>query len=915
MRTTALFYVSIGAVVAMAIALVGLLPNSTIIKEPPVRYEPASIAGDAATLVSGRRVTPVGRVLRTQSYSWGFAISPDDTRVALLRANAIELALLIDPFLSTRLPAYGVKPAPELGTGSYMGVAFSPDGSRLYYGGANEGVIKALDLATNRVVFNIDINGRVDGDRDGDRDSASYADSFVGDFVLSRDGRTLYAVDQFNYRMVVVDLDTRRVTRSVRVGRNPFAIALSPDERSVWVSNVGMFEYPLVPGVTPETRATAGLAFPAYGVPSKEAEEGVEVHGVRVPGLGSPNHPDAMSVFKVNLATGVVEKKIKTGYLVGADREGIATIGGASPGALAVGRRGIYVANATNDSISIIDPDGGDILSQIELTLPGLERFRGILPFTVALAPDESRLYVACAGLNAVAVIDLGAKRVARVAGYIPAGWWCSLVTLSRDARTLFISSAKGLGSGPNGGTGFVEPERGRHPGDIMQGTLQIVPVPDQAALDQYTRQVIANTYVTRELTREERAGLPLANSPVRGPIKHIVFVVKENRTFDQVFGQRAGLRGDAANTTLGMHMRVASRDGTRVLERVDVSPNHQALADAFTISDNFYCDSDQSNTGHRWVVGVYPNEWVEVNARSRVEERLFSSAPGRRYVNGSSATMNPEDYNEAGALWEHLARHRVPFFNFGFGMEMPGSIEDQMQRETGMRMTVSLPLPKPLFDRSSRKYPTFNMAIPDQYRMDMFEEELRDRWLSGKEPFPQLVTMVLTNDHMTKEHPADGYPFEQSYFADNDLALGRLIQTLSHTPWWKDMLVIVTEDDPQGGTDHVDAHRSVLMFIGPHVKKGYVSHTLADFGSLMRLMFTLLNLPPLNQFDAAATLPTDIFTNHPDTTPYKARLSDKRLFDPDVAFKPFDRRFNWKGLADSPAMDDPDDMRKGYER
>jgi phospholipase C len=137
--------------------------------------------------------------------------------------------------------------------------------------------------------------------------------------------------------------------------------------------------------------------------------------------------------------------------------------------------------------------------------------------------------------------------------------------------------------------------------------------------LGRYTRQVIANTYVRRVVTSAERSVLPLASSPERGPIKHIVFVVKENRTFDQVFGQRAGVHGDAANTTLGMNMRVTSADGARVLEHVDVSPNHQALADAYAISDNFYCDSDQSNTGHRWVVGVYPNEWVEVNARSEI--------------------------------------------------------------------------------------------------------------------------------------------------------------------------------------------------------------------------------------------------------------------------------------------------------
>ena len=863
--------------------------------EPPGRAERAQIADASATLVNGRRVTPSGVVIRTQSYAWGLAISPDQRRAALLRADAIEVVDLAPPYAIRRYPPRGQK-VEAMGTGTYMGLAFAPDGQSLFYSNANEGQILRMDLASGAIVSSIDIDG------------AGVEDSFVGDFVLTRDGATIVAVDQFNFRLVTIDVASGTLRQSVRVGRHPFAVALSPDERTAWVSNVGMFEYPLLPGVTPDNRATAGLAFPAYGVPSKEAEEGTVVDGVRIPGLGPLNHPDAMSVFSVDLAAGRVVRKIHTGYLVGAERDDIRTVGGASPGALVAGRDRIYVSNATNDTVTVLDAASGDRLAEIELNVPGLEGLRGVLPFSVVLSPDETRLYVACAGLNAVAVIDVARRQVE---GYVPAGWFAALVALSPDGQRLYVSSAKGFGSGPNAGPQFSDPGRGLHPGDIMQGTLQIVDAPAPQALADGTRQVVANTYATRRVTSTLARTLPLGNSRHDGPIKHIVFVVKENRTFDQLFGARRGVRGNAAGAELGLGVRVVSKDGTRVLDRVDVTPNHHALADRFAISDNFYCDADQSNTGHRWVVGVYPNEWVEVNARSRIEARPFSSAPGRRNVNGSSAVINPEDYNEAGALWEHLTRHGVSFFNFGFGAEMPQSLEEQLHKETGIRMSVSFPLPKPLFDRSSRKFPTYNMAIPDQYRMDMFEEELRDRWESGSEPFPSLVTIVLPNDHMTSEHPEDGYPFRQSYVADNDLALGRLVERLSHSRWWKDMLIVVTEDDPQGGTDSVDAHRSALMFISPWVKRGYVSSTLASFGSLMRLQFTLLGLPPLNQFDGAATLVDDVFTMTPDFTPYGARPVDPRLFDPHVAFKPFDRRFNWKGMVESPVMDDPDDMRE----
>ena len=601
--------------------------------EPPGRGDMAHIDGDSATLPNGRRVTPAGHVIRTQSYGWGLAIAPDGRRAALVHQNAVEIVDLVAPFAVRRIPPYGSGKHPELGEGAYMGCAFSPDGSRLYYGSANEGRILEMDVASGRIRRRFDLNvGRA-------------ADSFAGDLAINRDGTTLFVVDQFNYRFVAIDLASGRVTRSIGVGRNPFAIALSPDGGSAWVSNVGMFEYPLVPGVTEATRTTNGLAFPVYGVPSPEAERGVTVDGRRIPGLGNPNAPEAMSVFRVRLDQGRVTARIKTGYLVGAERDDLTTVGGASPAAVAAGDRYVFVANATNDTISVIDGATSRLVRQIELNVPGLERLRGVLPFGEALSADGKRLYVACAGLNAVAVVDV---EHGRLEGYIPAGWFASLVSLTNDGRTLVIGSAKGLGSGPNGGRGFTDPERGAHPGDIMQGTLQLVDVPDTAALAAYTRQVIANTYVERP---------PVTLPPLlrEHPIRHVVFIVKENRTFDQVFGARPGVRGDATLAELGPS-----------------SPNHQSLADRFAIGDNFYCDSDQSNTGHRWVVGVYPNEWVEVNARSRIEARLFSSAPGRRYVAGSSATVLPEDYNEAGALWEHLARHKVSFFNLGFGTEMP---------------------------------------------------------------------------------------------------------------------------------------------------------------------------------------------------------------------------------------------------
>jgi YVTN family beta-propeller protein len=871
--------------------------EATALEPPGVKLRP-NTEGDPLVLVNGRLLTPAGQSVRTQSYSWGLAVSPDETTAVLVGRDAIQF-IALDPLrVVERLVPFRTPGKRALDDGMYMGCGFSPDGAKLYVGSANRGRIVVHDVKSRKPLGHIPVDGN------------GFEDSFLGDFVISRDGRHLYAVDQHNYRLVTVDLEAGNVTQSVRVGRNPFGICLSPDEKYAWVSNVGMFEYPLLPGVTEKNRATAGLDFPAYGVPSKEAEAGVLVGGVWIPGLGSPNHPDAMSVFKVSLATGKVEAKIKTGYLVGAKRKNINTVGGASPSTVAVDNRFAYVSNATNDNISVIDISKNEIVTHIELNVPGLEDKRGVLPFGLDLSPDGSRLYVACAGLNAVAVVDTQSRRLA---GYIPAGWFCALVRASRDGRELFVASAKGVGSGPNGGRGFVPPERGSHPGDIMQGLFERVAVPDAKQLEAYTRQVVGNTYRVRKILDDGANPLPPASGLRSSAIKHVVFIVKENRTFDQVYGERTGVVGDSTLAGLGRNVTVRNKK-LEMIPGVNVTPNHQALADQFALSDNFYCDADQSNTGHRWVVGVYPNEWVEVNARSRIEARPFSSAPGRRYVNGSSATVMPEDYNEAGALWEHLDRHKIPFFNFGFGTEMPMSMEEQIHKNTGVQMSVSFPLPKPLFDHTSRRYPTFNMNIPDQYRADIFEEEYRERWASAKEPFPRLITMVLPNDHMAGERPEAGYPFSESYVADNDLALGRVVHLLSRTPYWKNMLIIVTEDDPQGGRDHVDAHRSILLLIGPHVRRNHVSSDLMNFGSILKMIFTLLDLPYLNQFDAAASLPRDFFADQPDFTPYTMLPVDPRIFDPDQALKPFDRGFDWKSLLESPEMDDPDDMRAGFD-
>jgi hypothetical protein len=450
---------------------------------------------------------------------------------------------------------------------------------------------------------------------------------------------------------------------------------------------------------------------------------------------------------------------------------------------------------------------------------------------------------------------------------------------------------------------------------------------------------VLANTYETVTVTDDGCNPLPpLPRLPKRSsPIKHIVYITKENRTYDEVLGQLPGARGDSTLARFGLNVTIRTRQNTQrgnagrttdvsadsvLVARADIMPNHTRLARQFAVSDNFYCDSDASIHGHHWMMGTIPNEWVEANAASEGRFDAFSKAPGRRFPKASGA-IDPEDYNEIGGLWEALERNKISFFNFGQVNEFAGNYEEQFDTTFGAAHPVAFPMPAAAFRHTSRNFAGYNTNIPDQFRMDQFEREFTQKWLAPSptgrgrdEVLPQLITAMLPNDHGSGTRPSEGYPYLHSYMADNDLALGRMFHFLSRTPYWKNMLVIVTEDDPQGGVDHIDAHRSLLMLAGPYVKRGYVSHTHANFGSILKVIYNLLGVPYVNQYDQTASLLQDFFTDVPDFTPYDALLPDARVFDPQQAMKPYKKGFDWRTIQRGPYnMDDPAHQRAEHYR
>ena len=423
-----------------------------------------------SVLPSGRYVTPAGKTIRITNDPFGLALSPNGQRAVSLHDGVLTV-LNLTTFQATRVPDYAGKIPAALKDGSFLGVAFAPDNRTVYLSNGDKGRVLIFDTDQLRTIDSIALNGN------------GYTDSFTSDLLLN--GGELLVLDRANFRLVRIDLKTKKITASIPTGRQPFGLAVSPSrsagavdsptKKLAFVANVGLYNYPKLPGVTPTNKDTMMLKFPAYGAHTKESREGVVIDGQRVPGLGSPLSDEAMSVWTVDLSTNKVVNKVKTGVQIGEMIEEAEVVGGSSPNSVVVGNRYAFVSNATNDNISLIDYKSGKLAGVIPLKIDrNLDRYRGLMPFGLTLTKDEKTLYVALLAFNAVAVVDVPTRTVR---GLIPTGWGPTRVALSPDEKTLYITSARGYGAGPNGGMGFVKPPQGTYIGDIQLATFQAVPL------------------------------------------------------------------------------------------------------------------------------------------------------------------------------------------------------------------------------------------------------------------------------------------------------------------------------------------------------------------------------------------------------------------------------------------------------
>lgn len=489
---------------------------------------------------------------------------------------------------------------------------------------------------------------------------------------------------------------------------------------------------------------------------------------------------------------------------------------GPHPSALALAGTTLYATLAEANAVVAVDLAARRVTDELTIALAP-HAPAGTDPNALALAPDARTLYVALAGNNAVAVVTL-AGGTPRVAGLLPAGWYPTGVAVAGDGRTLYVVNGKGSGSAANANGAYI--------GNVIHGTLSIVTVPAGPALVRATRAVYALSPYSNPALRGP-AARPGARRP---PVTHVVYVIRENRTYDQVLGDDR--RGDG--------------DAKLAIFNDSVTPNAHAIADRWVLFDNFYVDGEVSADGHEWTDRAFAGEYNE-----KTWPQVYS---GRREWD---LTSGEDLADPQGAyLWDAAERAGRWLVDFGERVEGDRPTDSIWTNTAALKAVMA------------RGYPGFVLAVPDTVRAAMFADSVASWDRQGR--FPDLVILYLPRDH-TEGRRGNG-PTPRAMVAENDLALGRVVARLSRSPAWRDMAVFVLEDDAQDGPDHVDAHRSVLLLASPWARRGVVDSSFYTTSSVLRTIGALLGLPPLSQYDAAATPLFAAFGSTSDLSPYAER-------------------------------------------
>ncbi len=648
---------------------------------------------------------------------------------------------------------------------SWYGLKFSADEKYLYAAGGHDNWIYQLEINNNRLLIKDTIKlGKKWPNRIGPA-GMDLDDAKPLLYVVTRENKSLY----------VINLKTNQVQQQISLGSEAYTCLLSPDKKTLYISLWGRNKV---------------MSWDLVAQRKKEWPVG--------------DNPNEMCLTKDG--------------------------------------RYLYVANALDNSVSVIDTREGRVLETLNAALfpdaPSGSTSNG-----VALSDDEKTLYVANADNNCLTVFDVEKPGQSESEGFIPVGWYPTNVKVIRDK--IYVSNGKGFSSqanpyGPNParsrenviyqGGDSTKPIDVQYIGGLFKGTMSVIPTPDEKTLALWSKAVYENIPYNKdkETNAQGEAGNPI---PMKlgdpSPIKYVFYIIKENRTYDQVLGDMPEGNGDTSLVLFGEK----------------ITPNQHALAREFVLLDNFYVDGEVSADGHNWSLGAYATDYLE--------KTWPTNYGGRGGDYGAEGTK--EIANNKVFLWDQCKAKGITYRTYG---------------EFADNGKANLPV---LEGHFCPYYTSWDESVKDTVRFRQWQREFDS--LLAANAVPRLNTLRFINDHTEGLRPNRPTPF--AHVADNDLAVGMFIEYLSKSSIWKETAIFIVEDDAQNGPDHVDAHRTTAYVAGGFVKRGYVDHTMYSTSSMLRTIELILGLQPMSQFDAAATPMWRSFTATPTLTPFKARPSN----------------------------------------
>jgi len=674
---------------------------------------------------------------------------------------------------------------------SWLGLVFGENGKTLYASGGNDNFIIRFDIRNNKLMC-----------RDTLKLGTSPEDKIsVAGIAVDEPAHRIYAVTKDNNSVYILDLVSKKTIKQLQLGGEGYTCILSPDKKQLYCSCWG-----------------------------------------------------CRKIVIVNTKSLIIEGTIPVGD---------------HPNDMAIDSRGemLYVANSNDNSVSVIDLVQKKVVETLNAALFPTA-LQGSTTNSVALGKDNRTLYIANADNNCLAVFDVSKHGQSVSLGFVPTGWYPTCVRIA--GNKILVTNGKGLKSmanpkGPNpvkeaekveyqkGNS--VKPEEVQYIAGLFKGTLSIIPVPDHLKLAGWSKQVYENTPFKKELETQANG---LKGNPVpmqvgaASPIHYVFYIIKENRTYDQVLGDLPQGNGDTSLVLFGNKY----------------TPNQHAIASQFVLLDNFYNDAEVSADGHNWSLGAYATDYLE-----KTWPTYYGNRGGTYDAEGNREIAN----NKNGFLWDNCKRKGVSYRTYG---------------EFADDYKANIPVLKNHF---CPYYTSWDQNVMDTTRFRQWKQDF-DSLLSVHQ-VPQLNTLRFINDHT--EGMKIGRPTPFAAVADNDLAVGLFVEYLSNSPIWNECAIFIVEDDSQNGPDHVDAHRSTSYVAGGLVKKSFVDHTSYSTTSVLRTIELILGLPPMSQYDAAAESLWRCFDGTTQHPPFAAIQATTDLFEKNTAYNPWQKKsekFNFSG-------------------